>query len=140
MQCMVEETNMFPGEMLPGMIDGFLSGTADNEIWLSCELDNLAIGFCYCTAEQMTEGTWNMLAISVLPIHQGKGVGAALVSALEESLRKTSQRLLIVDTSSQPGFDRTRRFYLKNGYTEEARIRDFWAAGDDKITYSKSLV
>jgi ribosomal protein S18 acetylase RimI-like enzyme len=46
---------------------------------------------------------------------------------------------LIVDTSSLPEFESTRNFYRKNGYTEEARIREFWKAGDDKIIYRKSL-
>lgn len=28
---------------------------------------------------------------------------------------------------------------LQNGYDEEARIRDFYGAGDDKIIFRKSL-
>jgi ribosomal protein S18 acetylase RimI-like enzyme len=140
LQHVIDQTEMFPSEMLPEMIDGYLSGTAESDIWLTCEIENSAIGFCYCTAEKLTDGTWNMLAISVSPAQQSKGVGAALVSKLEEKLRKDGQRLLIVDTSSTPDFDAARRFYVKNGYIEEARIRDFWALGSDKITYRKSLV
>ena len=36
-------------------------------------------------------------------------------------------------------FERTRQFYRGLGYDEEARIREFYAAGEDKITYRKSL-
>ncbi|MEO1249198.1 MAG: GNAT family N-acetyltransferase, partial [Pseudomonadota bacterium] len=30
-------------------------------------------------------------------------------------------------------------FYRRCGYVEEARIRDFWSAGDDKIVFWKAL-
>ena len=46
---------------------------------------------------------------------------------------------MIVDTSGTEAFAETRAFYRKNGYTEEARIRDYWADGDDKITFRKPL-
>lgn len=80
-----------------------------------------------------------MLALAVLPLLQGKGHGGALVAQLETTLKGRDQRLLIADTSGVAAFARTREFYRKNGYTEEARIRDFWAAGDDKIVFWKSL-
>jgi len=47
---------------------------------------------------------------------------------------------LIANTSGVDEFAQTRAFYFKNGYAEEARIRDFWDAGDDKIVFWKSLV
>ena len=77
--------------------------------------------------------------MAVLPASQGRGNGAELVGRLEESLRARGQRVLIVDTSSSDEFAATRRFYKANGYTEEARIRDYWDAGDDKIVFWKSL-
>jgi ribosomal protein S18 acetylase RimI-like enzyme len=48
-------------------------------------------------------------------------------------------RVLLVETSGLPSFERTRAFYRKCGYDEEARIRDFYKAGDDKIVYRKML-
>lgn len=42
-------------------------------------------------------------------------------------------------TSGLASFERTRAFYRKCGYDEEARIRDFYRAGDDKIVYRKAL-
>ena len=33
----------------------------------------------------------------------------------------------------------TREFYRKNDYTEEARIREFYEPGADKIVYWKHL-
>jgi ribosomal protein S18 acetylase RimI-like enzyme len=89
--------------------------------------------------EALTDGTWNMLAIAVLPARQGEGRGGALVARLEAILRDRGQRVLIADTSGTDAFARTRAFYRVNGYAEEARIRDFWAEGDDKVVFWKSL-
>eukprot|EP00435_Cladocopium_sp_Y103_P076613 s1_g352.t1 len=135
----LDATRLFPSELLPDMVQGFLSGDPSADIWLTCEADGEAIGFCYAETEEMTDGTWNMLAIAVHPDKQGEGAGAALVQALEEDLRDQGQRILIVDTSGTAQFDRTRAFYRRQGYTQEARIRDFWAAGDDKVIFWKSL-
>ncbi len=38
-----------------------------------------------------------------------------------------------------PEFERTRAFYRSLGYEEEARIRSFYQAGEDKIVYRKLL-
>ena len=61
------------------------------------------------------------------------------MAAAEQHLRSKGQRNLIVDTSGTDDFALTRRFYAQNGYEEEAPIRDFWAAGDDKVIFRKAL-
>ncbi|MEM6358259.1 MAG: GNAT family N-acetyltransferase, partial [Pseudomonadota bacterium] len=75
----------------------------------------------------------------VRPDLQGKRLGTALVQAAESYLKDKGQRILIVDTSGTDDFALTRKFYAQNGYDEEARIRDFWAEGDDKVIFRKAL-
>ena len=41
--------------------------------------------------------------------------------------------------SSRADYEPTRAFYLRVGYVEEARLRDFYARGDDKVFYVKRL-
>ena len=50
---------------------------------------------------------------------------------------KRGARLVCLETSSQGGYQRTRRFYDQCGYLEESRLRDFYKPGDDRITYVK---
>lgn len=140
LQEVLNGTELFPSEMLPDMLSGFLSGGESSDIWLTCEADGEAVGFCYAVPEELADGTWNMLAIAILPTKQGGGCGGAITRHLEAELKVRGQRILIADTSGADEFARTREFYRKNGYAEEALIRDFWATGDDKIVFWKSLV
>ena len=139
LQHVVTKTGLFSAEMLPDMLGRFLADNRGEERWLSREEDGAVIGFCYAAQEKLTEGTWNMLAIAVLPGCQGSGTGKAIVTHLENDLRNDGHRVLIVETSGTDGFAGTRAFYHSIGYTEEARIREFWAPGDDKIVFWKAL-
>lgn len=139
----VDANEMFPSEMLGDMSEGFLAvsdpNTADS-LWLTATLDGAVAGFVFATPEQLADGVWNMLALAVSPAHQGAGIGAAITDALEARLRaRDGARMLIVDTSGVESFALTREFYEKRGYESEARIRDYWAEGDDKVTFRKVL-
>lgn len=138
LKTVVERTGLFPSDMLAELLRPYLQDPS-SEFWLTCHLDGKPVGLCYCVPEHMTEGTWNMRALAIAPALQGRGLGAALVAAAEQSLAESGERLLIVDTSGMDDFARTRAFYAKIGYAEEARIRDFWTIGDDKVTFRKAL-
>ncbi len=138
LQIVLDQTELFPSEMLPDMLAPALAGETE-AFWLTCHLDGTAVGICYTVPEAFAPGTWNMLALAVKPDVQGKGLGTAMVEAAEQQLKAKRQRLLIVDTSGTDAFAQTRRFYTRNGYEEEARIRDFWAEGDDKVIFRKVL-
>lgn len=136
--AIAEATALFPGDMLDGLIAGYLDGSK-SDIWLTALREDRCIGFAFCEPERLTNGTWNLLAIGVAPEWQGRGVGASLMQALEATLRADGHRILIIDTSGDPAQARTRSFYLAKGYVEEARIREFWDVGADKVTYWKHL-
>lgn len=138
LQTILDHTGLFPSDLLPDMIAPALSGES-NASWLTCRVDGSPRGLCYTEPEELAEGSWNMLALAVHPEFQRHGIGAALVKATEEFLQQSNQRLLIVETSGTDGFAQARRFYEDNGYEQEARIRDFWAEGDDKIIFRKAL-
>jgi N-acetylglutamate synthase-like GNAT family acetyltransferase len=138
LQGVLDQTELFPSEMLPDMLAPALAGETE-AFWLTCHLDGEAVGLCYTVPEELADGTWNMLALAIRPDLQGKRLGTELVFAAEQHLRTKGQRILIVDTSGTDDFALTRKFYAQNGYDEEARIRDFWAEGDDKVIFRKAL-
>ena len=134
----LDDTELFPADILDSMFETSQSKDP-SEIWMTTEIEGRAVAFCYAAPEPLTDGTWNMLAIGVRGDRQGDGIGGELTRALESQLRADGHRILIADTSGAEDFARTRAFYRKQGYTEESRIRDFWAAGDDKVTFRKAL-
>ena len=133
-----DATQLFPSEMLGEMTSSYLAGTSI-DIWLTAEGPRGPIGFAFCEPERLTNGTWNLLAIAVMPEQQGRRVGAKLVRQLEIVLRERAQRILLVETLGTPDFARTRDFYLANGFDEEARIREFYDVGGDKVVFWKRL-
>lgn len=139
LQEVLNQTGLFPSDMLPELLAPFLA-EATTTVWLTAQIGSDPVGFCFAEPEDMADRTWNMRALGVRPDHQGRGLGSRLVGACEDMLRIRGQRLLIVDTSGGPSFAPARTFYTANGFEEEARLRDFWAPGDDKVTFRKSLV
>lgn len=136
--AVAEDAGLFPRELLPDMISGYLDATRP-DIWLVAAEGPSVAGFGFCQPERMTDGTWNLLAIGVLERSRGLGAGATLLRELETRLRAGGGRLLLVETLGTPDFARTRDFYLANGFVEEARIRDFYEPGGDKVVFWKQL-
>lgn len=125
-------------ELNGGLIDYFDGDQSRSHFWLADDDDGL-VSVAYCAPEVMTEGTWNLLFIAVRPDLQGQGRGTTMLHHVEQALTERGERVLLVETSGTTALERTRAFYLKNGYDEEARIREYYRAGDDKVIYRKAL-
>lgn len=118
-------------------LNSYLEGESDG-LWFTAD-DGEPVGVAYCAPEPVTEGTWNLLMLWTRHDRNGQGHGSALVHRVEQILTQREARLLIVETSGLPDFENARAFYSKCGFTQEARIKNFFAAGDDKIVYTKML-
>lgn len=135
----IEANDLFPADLLDGMAASYFGGGSD-DVWLTADDGGGPVAVAYYVPERMTQGTWNLLLIAVHPDRQGQGQGAALLRHVEQALAASGERVLLVETSSLPSFERARGFYRRCGYGEEARIRDFYQAGEDKVIFRKALV
>jgi ribosomal protein S18 acetylase RimI-like enzyme len=92
----------------------------------------------YCVGPTpMTQGSFDLYWIAVHQAHQGKKVGGELMKHCEGLVRSQQGRLILAETSSQEKYDSTKMFYQKSGFEVSARIRDYYAPGDDLIIYTK---
>ncbi len=127
-------------EELVQMLDQhFNCETENQDLWFTDD-DNGIVGVAYVAPERMTEGTWNLYLIAIHPDHQRQGRGVVLLDHVEQVLASRGERVLLVETSGLESFEYVRSFYRKSGFDEEARIREFYKAGDDKIIFRKALV
>ncbi|MEO8382665.1 MAG: N-acetyltransferase [Acidobacteriota bacterium] len=85
------------------------------------------------------EGVFDLYWIAVDPARQRQGLGQILLRFVENEVRRQEGRMLLIETSSKRSYAPTVRFYLRAGYREISRIKDFYRIEDDKVVFSKDL-
>jgi len=106
---------------------------------LVAEVDSIVAGYVCYGPTPLTEGTWDIYWMAVAPQMQGQGIGTALLESAEQKIKKAKGRLALIETSSLPAYEKTRRFHVRRGYELIARVPDFYAPGDDKLILQKRL-
>ncbi len=82
-------------------------------------------------------GTYDIYWLAAARSLQGRGIGTALMEHAERAIRALDGRIAVVETNGRPQYAATRGFYMARGYIESARLKDFYAPGDDKLIYIK---
>lgn len=126
-------------DIVTKMMTDYFGGKNDDGHACVIGEDSKPFAVAYYEPALATDGTWYLTMIGVRFDRQRLGHGAALLRHVEDELRARDQRLLLVETSGVPSFDRARGFYRKCGYDEEARVRDYYGPGDDMVLFRKVL-
>lgn len=103
------------------------------------EDEGQVLGYVSFGQTPCTEGTWDIYWIVVDKAKRGRSIGKALSAVAEKTIKEAGGRLIIIETSSIPSYENTRKFYLSRGYEVIATIPDFYAVGDDKIMLQKKV-
>lgn len=101
--------------------------------------DDTPLGWSYAAESTVALGVWDVWWIGVDPVAHGSGVGTELLAFLEYEMRAANARTIVIETSDGQGLARARRFYHSRGYLERGRIPDFYALGEAKIIFSKTI-
>ena len=120
------------------VIDSYLHDPDSYNIFIAEVSKSIAGYICYGHTP-LTESTWDIYWLVVSPDKRGQGVGSALTAFAEGRIMKDKGRLIIIETSAKPGYEKTRRFYLGYGYETICRIPNFYAPGDDKVILQKRV-
>jgi D-alanine-D-alanine ligase len=141
--ALVEATGFFPPhelEVAREVLDDALAGVDGGHYRsVTAMLGGVPVGWACLGPTPCTVGTWDLYWLAVHPAAQGLGVGRRLVSRAVGLARAAGGRLLLAETAGRQAYAPTRAFYLASGFSEEARVRDFYARGDDKVIYLRRL-
>jgi ribosomal protein S18 acetylase RimI-like enzyme len=123
------------------LIDLVLNDSMQKDYRIHCLVDDgdQCIGYICYGPTPMTQGTFDLYWIAVDPDFQKQGVGSKLLDFLEKVVKKSNGRMILADASSIPQYEKTEKFYLKNGFQEVARIPDYYHPGNDRMTFCKKL-
>ena len=135
----VRATGVFNEDEVAVALEVFDDGAAEGYELMGAFEDGRLVGYACYGATPATDRTYDLYWIAVHPAFQRAGAGARLMAEVEQRLADRPARLLVVETSSRDDYASTRRFYNKRGYQEAARLRDFYAPGDDRVVFSKRM-
>lgn len=140
----LRETDMFTEEEINvaiELIDEFLAKNEESgyELYAAVnDMDN-PIGYICFGKRPLTQGTYDVYWIAVEPSLQGNGIGKGLMKFTEQKIKEKGGNLILVETSSQDKYLKTRSFYKSCGYEEIACIKDFYKSGDNLIIFAKYI-
>jgi ribosomal protein S18 acetylase RimI-like enzyme len=122
------------------LIDAFLEDTETSGYYIYvAELDGEIAGYICYGNTPLTEATWDIYWVVVAHDKQGFGIGRILMKHAEDDIKKMHGKLIMVETSGKPEYNKTRRFYDTLNYQRVCQIPDYYAPGDDLVLYSKRI-
>jgi len=127
-------------DAVKAMLDEYhATNAANGHNIITDEESGTLVGIAYFAPKVFTDRVWELLMIAVDESRHRQGIGSKMLPAVEDDVRASDGRLLLIETSDKSGFERTRLFYRKHGYAEVAHIPDYFADGDGKASFLKRL-
>jgi GNAT superfamily N-acetyltransferase len=140
----VQSTGFFSEEEVEIAVDlvrqRLAQGTASGYHFLFAEAADRTLAYTCYGRIPGTLHSYDLYWIAVLARYQGMGVGRLLLTKTQELAAAMGALRLYAETSSRERYDSTRHFYKMCGFEEEVVLKDFYAPGDSKTIYVKSLI
>jgi len=142
MQVLKDTPEFTPAEVTIAeeVIDSYLRDPKGSGYYvLVAQVGTPVVGYISYGPASLTQGTWDIYWLAVSPKSQGQGIGKSLLATAEEQIKKAKGRMALIETSSTPQYEKTRRFHHSQGYKMVATVEDFYAPGDDKMIFRKVM-
>ena len=107
--------------------------------WMKIIDEDGFVAFANYGKNDFSTHSWEVYWIAVHQNSRNKKLGSVLLKAVEDDVRKSGGKILWIETSGRPLYASTERFYIRNGYTLHASLKDFYGPDDPKQIYAKVL-
>lgn len=140
-RALIEATGVFTAEeagVAARLAETTLDGT-ETYRWLLCNLGEQLAGYTCFDRIELTQSSFDLYWIAVLPELGRKGLGLDLMARTAKFIRTKRGTQIFAETSSRKPYEKARRFYVKAGFEEVARFEDFYEPGDAKVIFRLKL-
>ena len=111
--------------------------TFEDEVFVA-ELDNQIVGVIGYSCDYFsTDYSYWLGWFLVRRKYRRRNIGSELLEKVESELKKYEVKKLFVSTDDKN--KNAISFYTKNGFSFEARLQDYYYAGEDQIIMGKNL-
>jgi ribosomal protein S18 acetylase RimI-like enzyme len=142
-RAIVERTGFFRSDEVAiavELVEENLSrGPASGYHFVFADASDIVAGYACYGPIACTASSYDLYWVAVNPQFQRKGIGRMLMAAVESRIAAAGGTRIYIDTSGRAQYAPTRAFYDGHGFRCEARLTDFYAAGDDRLIYLKIL-
>ena len=107
--------------------------------WLKAADEDGLVAFANYGKDDFSTHSWELFWIAVNNASRHKKLGTALLKAIEGNVVKMGGKILWIETSGRPLYASSEAFYIRNGYTLAASLKDFYGPDDPKQVYFKVL-
>jgi GNAT superfamily N-acetyltransferase len=104
------------------------------------DIDGKTVSYSCFGSDVMSKTCYDLYWIATHDDYRGKGIGKKILEETEKHAKSLGCIILIAETSGLPHYAPTRAFYERTGFLLEARLKDYYTLGDDKLFFTKRLV
>jgi GNAT superfamily N-acetyltransferase len=114
-------------------------GESTGYFFVFAEVDGVTAAYSCYGPITMSKTCFDLYWIVTHNDYRGKGIGKKLLEETYIQARKMGCKIIIAETSGLEHYAPTRAFYDSNKFELEARLRNFYDEGDDKLFYTKRI-
>jgi GNAT superfamily N-acetyltransferase len=114
-------------------------GESTGYYFVFADLDGITIAYSCYGPITMSKTCFDLYWIATHNDFRGKGIGKQLLEETFRQARSMGCKIIIAETSGLEHYAPTRAFYLSNKFDLEAKLKDFYDEGDDKLFYTKRI-
>ncbi len=97
------------------------------------------IGYACFGRIPLTEDSFDLYWLVVDHQRRNQGIAGQLLALAEDTIKAAGGKQIFAETSSRQDYAPARAFYNKAGFVQCAWQKDFYKAGDDKVTFMKHV-
>jgi GNAT superfamily N-acetyltransferase len=114
-------------------------GESTGYFFVFAEVDGITVAYSCYGPILMSKTCFDLYWIATHNDYRGKGIGKKLLEETFRQAKNMSCKIIIAETSGLEHYAPTRAFYDSNKFLLEARLKDFYTEGDDKLFYTKRI-